>query len=117
MLVSSNLTDGVIEPFEGEDTRLVLAGSGATRGFYPLSKAGNMGENKAYLQLLTSEFNSIPQGAPLSFVFEDETTGITKITETKEADSEWYTLSGVKLHAKPTQKGIYINNGKKVVFK
>ncbi|MBR1447662.1 MAG: hypothetical protein IJ588_02805 [Prevotella sp.] len=29
----------------------------------------------------------------------------------------WYTLNGVKLNAAPTQKGIYIQNGKKVVVK
>ena len=29
----------------------------------------------------------------------------------------WYTLDGVKLSGKPTKKGIYINNGKKVVIK
>ena len=29
----------------------------------------------------------------------------------------WYTVGGMKLDAQPTQKGIYINNGKKVVIK
>ena len=29
----------------------------------------------------------------------------------------WYTLNGVKLEAAPTEKGVYINNGKKVVIK
>ena len=29
----------------------------------------------------------------------------------------WYTLNGVKLQSMPTEKGIYINNGKKVVVK
>ena len=29
----------------------------------------------------------------------------------------WYTLNGVKLQAAPTAKGVYINNGKKVVIK
>jgi len=29
----------------------------------------------------------------------------------------WYTLNGVKLQGAPTQKGVYINNGKKVVIK
>ena len=30
---------------------------------------------------------------------------------------EWYTLSGVKLEGKPTVKGVYIYNGKKVAIK
>lgn len=29
----------------------------------------------------------------------------------------WYTIDGMKLDAAPTQKGVYINNGKKVVVK
>ena len=50
-----------------------------------------------------------------------ETTGIgTLDTKTGEMtfDSEvWYTLDGVRLSAKPTKKGLYINNGKKIVIK
>jgi hypothetical protein len=29
----------------------------------------------------------------------------------------WYDMSGRKLESKPTTKGIYINNGKKIVIK
>ena len=50
-----------------------------------------------------------------------ETTAIgTLDTTTGEVsfDSEaWYTLDGVRLSGKPSSKGIYINNGKKVVIK
>ena len=50
-----------------------------------------------------------------------ETTAIgTLDTKTGKLsfDSEsWYTLDGVKLSGKPSNKGIYINNGKKIVIK
>lgn len=48
-----------------------------------------------------------------------QTTAIgTLDTETGEIDfSGWYDMSGHKLSGKPTQKGLYINNGKKVVIK
>ena len=50
-----------------------------------------------------------------------ETTAIgTLDTKTGEVsfDSEaWYTLDGIRLSGKPSTKGIYINNGKKVVIK
>ena len=50
-----------------------------------------------------------------------ETTGIGEIdTKTGEMtfDSEaWYTLDGVRLSGKPSKKGLYINNGKKIVIK
>ena len=50
-----------------------------------------------------------------------ETTAIgTLDTKTGEVsfDSEaWYTLDGVRLSGKPSTKGIYINNGRKIVIK
>ena len=50
-----------------------------------------------------------------------ETTAIGEIdTTTGEVsfDSEaWYTLDGIRLSGKPSTKGIYINNGKKVIIK
>ena len=45
-----------------------------------------------------------------------EPTAISGV-ETVVNDGAWYTLSGVKLDGKPTEKGIYICNGKKVVIK
>ena len=30
---------------------------------------------------------------------------------------EWYTIDGRKLHSQPSQRGIYINKGNKVVIK
>ena len=46
-------------------------------------------------------------------------TAINAITgETIHNAAEgWYTIDGVKLNAQPTQKGVYINNGMKVVIK
>lgn len=38
-------------------------------------------------------------------------------TNVKTADDKWYTLDGRRLNGKPTQRGIYINNGKKAVIK
>ena len=35
----------------------------------------------------------------------------------EELNSEWYDLQGRKLGSKPTRKGLYINNGKKIVIK
>ena len=48
-----------------------------------------------------------------------ETTAIGEIdTKTgKMTFDSWYTLDGVKLSGKPTKKGIYINNGRKIVIK
>jgi hypothetical protein len=36
---------------------------------------------------------------------------------TLDAQSPWYTIDGHMFSSKPTQKGLYIHNGKKVVIK
>lgn len=42
---------------------------------------------------------------------------VTEIAESAKSAAEgWYTINGIKLNAKPTQKGIYIFNGKKVAI-
>ena len=51
-------------------------------------------------------------GETTAFGTLDTTTGEVSF------DSEaWYTLDGVRLSGKPTKKGLYINNGKKIVIK
>ena len=59
--------------------------------------------------------------APNIFVEEPDgsTTAITCISADGKAVTAdgWYTLNGVKLNAAPTEKGVYIQNGKKVVIK
>ena len=64
----------------------------------------------------------LPQSITVKLVGANgETTAIgTLDTKTGEVsfDSEaWYTLDGVRLSGKPSTKGIYINNGKKVAIK
>ncbi len=58
----------------------------------------------------------------LNFIEDEEengTTGIKQVnTTTQRMDSNvFYTLEGVRLNARPTQRGIYIHNGRKVVIK
>lgn len=52
----------------------------------------------------------------LRIVFGNEATGIGSVLNRSAAD-EWYDLSGRKLTRKPTVKGVYILNGRKVVVK
>lgn len=46
-----------------------------------------------------------------------ETNAIFSIDNSQFTIDNWYSLDGRKLSAKPTQRGIYINNGKKVIIK
>ncbi len=66
--------------------------------------------------------DDLPQSITVRLVSRNgETTAIGEIdTKTGKMtfDSEaWYTLDGVRLSGKPSTKGIYINNGKKVAIK
>ena len=47
-------------------------------------------------------------------------TGIIEIGEdknTEKQDGSWYTLSGMRLNGMPTQKGLYIKNGRKIIIR
>jgi hypothetical protein len=43
--------------------------------------------------------------------------GITNVNVNENDNSRWYSLDGRQLQGKPTQKGVYIMNGRKVVIK
>ena len=47
----------------------------------------------------------------------EDVTAISNVKTEPVGDDTWYNLAGVKLNGKPSQKGIYINNGKKVIIK
>ncbi len=47
----------------------------------------------------------------------DGVTAIEGLTVNFTHSSDWYTLTGVKLDGAPTEKGVYIVNGRKVVIK
>ena len=57
------------------------------------------------------------------YMYIEEPDGSTTAISSIAADGEmipaqgWYTVNGVKLETAPTEKGIYINNGKKIVIK
>lgn len=44
-------------------------------------------------------------------------TGISVIKANAQIDESWYTIGGTRLSGKPTQKGVYIHQGKKAVVK
>lgn len=44
-------------------------------------------------------------------------TGISVIKANAQTGDSWYTMSGTRMASKPTQKGVYIHQGKKAVVK
>ena len=58
----------------------------------------------------------IADDGTISFDFMGGTSGIRPIIEVIDSDDSWYDLQGRRLEGKPTRKGIYINNRKKVAL-
>lgn len=74
----------------------------------------------AYVELTEA---AAARGVTFTFEEIDGTATVIKAVDAEEAESAqgtaaegWYTINGIKLNAKPTQKGIYIYNGKKVAI-
>ena len=105
--------------FTSEDKSILFMG-GENTLYYPLKDA-TIGAQRAYFK--------IGDGAALARQLtafrinfgDDEATRIISIENGKlkiENDADaWYTIDGRKLSGKPTQRGIYVNNGKKVAIK
>ena len=81
---------------------------------------GTIKSGRAYVhETNDGDTNFGAKGIYLSFALNEEnnTTGIDSV-ENKKADEEnvYYTLSGVRV-INPTEKGVYIKNGKKVIIR
>jgi hypothetical protein len=94
---------------EGKNAIYILKGD----QFYRAS-SGVLKANRCYLAMPSS---STP--APSRVMFgdgEDGATGIDGPDVVSEDQRDWYSLDGRKLLGRPTRKGVYILNGKKVVI-
>ena len=137
MLVSK-LNGGNVSQIDGEYTNYLMnykyndpvtgkKVEGKDEKFYRASSSASLGDNKAYLQLLTKYVkpskDNPTNGAKFAIIFVNEedgsqTTAIDGVqtTEMLEGDNAVYTLSGVKV-SKPEKGGIYVKNGKKFIVK
>ena len=50
-------------------------------------------------------------------VTDDMSTGINAVTSTNNTTNSWYDLQGRRYNQRPTQPGIYINGGKKIMIR
>ena len=101
-------------------------------GFWISNGTGVYNSNGAYMKISKDDAEGMrlgtsyefvngitnPEFVPallLDFANANKTTGINMVKNTT-VDDKYYTLSGVQV-AKPSTKGIYIHNGKKIVIK
>lgn len=131
-------------PYTDSNLKFRLFGYSPKKNQFIRTGGVNIARDKAYLKLTpamfhwSNEYNGgdasgsssgidDPSGARVSQVFleffdddeESGTTGIKQVdTNAQRVESNvFYTLEGVKLNSRPTQRGIYIHNGRKVVIK
>ena len=104
--------------FGAEDKSILLMG-GANTLYYPTAGAG-IGAQRAYFKIGSDGALLARRLTAFNIDFgDDEATGIistTNYTNSTNSDA-WYSLDGRRLQGQPTAKGVYVNNGRKVVIK
>jgi hypothetical protein len=141
--IQSSYVNMIVGNISGETLEIgETAEDGALTNYYlsggtyvSVKVSANIGNNKSYLQLPTSmlagarseeasdkqsEYGFVElETEPMPLILA-ETTGIESMENEQsfldKASDEWYSLSGQRI-VKPTKKGLYIHNGKKVVIK
>jgi putative alpha-amylase (1,4-alpha-D-glucanglucanohydrolase) len=107
-----------VETTEGDKTNFILSQQNGVIAWYPLAAKYALKAHSAYLQLLTNDVFTNGGTRAISMEFEDGvTTGFIQIATGEAEDGDWYGIDGVKFNQKPTQRGVYINNGRKVIVK
>ena len=121
--LGSNMLVGLTSPTlvnvtDGEYTTFILADGSDGVNWYQLAEDYTLKANSAYLELKN---DLIPSGARgFGMIFDDGTSTAINLINSGAQNNEngmWYTLQGLRLDKKPTTKGVYIHNGKKVVIK
>ena len=115
-----NLALTVAPEFQGTLTGTTIAASTDAQTNYALNgkqfvyvkNAIPVAANKCWLQIPNSEVTA----RNITLVFGDA-TGIDSMVNGQWSMDTWYDLNGRKLNGMPTKKGIYMNNGRKVVVK
>ena len=94
--------------------KTVLFVSGGNKLTYP-SGNGNINGFRAYFKL---KDEVAAQARAFRMSFDDDATGIaTVLSDMPTTASGTYTLDGRRIEGQPTQKGVYIVNGKKTIIK
>ena len=109
------------------DNDIQYVNFGFKGGYFVHANAANQTQpNRAYFSIhkdhMKALFPQSPQNGKFFFHLEDNTgstTGITTLDNGRltTEDDMWFTLSGVRLSGKPSEKGIYIHNGKKIIIR
>ena len=106
---------GILAPtaLETNDRQYFLNSAG-TYFVLPLDNTSQLKATRAYI--IVPKAAGSAQGRQYSFDFNGTTTAIDNVTVSGMEDGAWYTISGIRVN-RPTAKGVYIHNGRKVIVK
>lgn len=79
-------------------------GTLAARRCYIVKPDSEAASAPSFLSMITGDGNATSIEVPIEEIFGEE-------------KGDWYTLDGRKLQGRPTQRGVYIRNGKKIAIK
>lgn len=114
LLVGVN-TETTLKKNNGSYTNMIFSES--DQDFTTLSNDMTLAAGKAYLPVLSSVLETADNGTRISIIYNDDTTGIREVVSGQGmVTGEWYTLSGVRI-SRPTSKGMYIQQGRKVIVR
>ena len=106
--------------YDGDINEILYIASGNKIGYS--SKARTLKSCRAHFWVKPNGTDA-PAVNTINVDFGEETTGVNEVIEVNASlevnDNSWYTLDGRKIAngQQPTAKGLYINNGRKVVIK
>ena len=105
ILFNDNNKDGVLLLGNDNNLHYVKAGAG-------------LGGMRAYFLVGNDEQAQARRLTTFNIDFGDETTAIINTQTVNQAGTDaWHTLDGRRLQKQPTQRGIYIRNGRKIIIK
>jgi hypothetical protein len=84
--------------------------------FYPKNSFVQFGAFRGYFEIDLGDSTDGVRALNINFA-EDDAQGITSISRSDDDNTVWFDLNGSRLSGKPTARGIYINNGHKIVIK
>ena len=123
--ISSNLLQGCLTSTPKADVLkdategslvMTLAVENEKLGFYKYV-GKTLAANRAYLIFTPPAGSNVSHLSIAGFDSDESLDGIRDAKAVVADDDAWYTLQGAKLAGQPTQRGIYIHGGKKVMVK
>lgn len=82
------------------------------QNFVRIVAAGSVAANRCWIELVGNS------GARQLTIVRGETTGVAGVKDVNAvSDENWYDLQGRKVQGKPARKGMYLQNGQKIIIK